>query len=107
MPMHVDKNAAVDPRAELADDVEVGPFCVVGPNVRIGRGTILTNCVTIMGRVTIGEGNRFFPGAVIGGETKDISYRGCETEVVIGDDRVLRQAVSIYGRIEHEDGLTP
>ena len=41
--------AVVDPKAELADDVEVGPFCVIGPDVRIGAGTKLMNHVTIIG----------------------------------------------------------
>ncbi len=106
MPTHVDHRAAVDPRAELADDVEVGPFCTVGPNVRIGRGTILTSGVTIMGHVTIGEGNRFFPGAVIGGDPQDISYRGSDTQVVIGDDNIIRESVTINRATEKEDGFT-
>ncbi len=44
-------NAWVDPRAQIDDDVEIGPFCVIGPDVSIGRGTRLENNVTLMGRV--------------------------------------------------------
>jgi UDP-N-acetylglucosamine acyltransferase len=106
MSPHVDPHAAVDPRAELADDVVVGPFCVVGPQVRIGRGTVLINSVTVMGKVTIGEGNKIYPGAVIGGEPQDISYRGSQTEVVIGDDNIIREGVTINRGTEKEDGLT-
>jgi UDP-N-acetylglucosamine acyltransferase len=106
MPTHVDHRAAVDPRAELADDVEVGPFCVIGPQVRIGRGTVLTSGVTIMGHVTIGEGNKLFPGAVIGGDPQDLSYRGSDTQVVIGDDNIIRESVTINRGTEKEDGLT-
>src|SRR6476620_3931509 len=80
MPTHVEPTAVVDPRAELDDDVRVGPCCVVGAKARIGRGTQLINSVTVMGRVTIGQHNRIFPGAVLGGEPQDISYRGTEKE---------------------------
>jgi len=106
MTIHVEQSAAVDPRAELDDDVHIGPFCVVGPNVRLGRGTHLINSVTIMGRVTIGQHNRVFAGAVIGGDPQDISYRGSDTEVVIGDENVIREGVTINRATEKEDGVT-
>src|SRR5438034_653547 len=76
MPTHVEPTAVVDPRAELDDEVRIGPFCVIGPKARIGRGTHLINSVTVMGRVTIGQHNRIFPGAVLGGDPQDISYLG-------------------------------
>ena len=60
--------ACVDPRAELADDVEVGPYCVIGPDVTIGRGTRLIAHVCIYGVTTLGEDNVIHPFAVIGGE---------------------------------------
>jgi UDP-N-acetylglucosamine acyltransferase len=106
MAIHIEPSAVVDPRAELDDDVRVGPFCVVGPKARVGRSTHLINSVTIMGRVTIGQRNRIFPGAVIGGEPQDISYRGSDTEVVMGDDNVIREGVTINRGTEKEDGLT-
>src|SRR5262245_12073555 len=106
MSIHVEPTAVVDPRAELDDEVRIGPFCVVGPKVRIGRGTDLINSVTIMGRVTIGENNRIFPGAVMGGEPQDISYRGSDTAVVIGDGNVIREGVTINRATEKEDGVT-
>lgn len=106
MTTHVDNSAIVDPRAELDEDVQVGPFCVVGPQVRIGRGTHLISNVAIMGRVTIGQDNRVYPGAVLGGEPQDISYRGSNTEVVIGDHNVIREAVTINRATEKEDGIT-
>lgn len=106
MPIHVEPSAVVDPRAELDEDVRVGPFCVIGPKVRIGCGTHLINNVTVMGRVTIGEHNRIFPGAVLGGDPQDISYRGSETEVIVGDHNVIREGVTINRGSEKEDGVT-
>ncbi|MHC5542575.1 hypothetical protein ACYOEI_30490 [Singulisphaera rosea] len=60
--------ACVDPRAELADDVEIGPYCVVGPDVKIGQGTRLVGHVCLLGVTTLGENNVISPFAVIGGD---------------------------------------
>ena len=100
------ENVSVHPRAEIEADVEIGPFSVVGPDVRIGRGTRLENNVTIMGRVTIGEHNHIYPGVVIGGEPQDISYRGTDTQVTIGDHNLIREGVTINRGSEKEDGIT-
>ncbi len=99
-------NASIDPRAELADSVEVGPYCVIGPHVRIGAGTRLLGNVTITGRVTIGRYNWIHPGTVIGGEPQDLSYRGEETEVVIGDHNTFRECVTINRGTEKDAGIT-
>ena len=100
------EQAAVDPRAEIADDVEIGPFCVIGPHVRIGRGTRLISGVTVLGHVTIGEFNHISPGVVIGGEPQDLSYRGTDTRVEIGDRNTFREGVTINRATEKEDGVT-
>ena len=106
MSTHIEPTAAVDPRAELDDEVHIGPFCVVGPKVRIGRGTNLLNNITIMGRVTLGEHNRIFAGAVLGGDPQDISYRGSDTELIVGNGNVIREGVTINRATEKEDGVT-
>jgi UDP-N-acetylglucosamine acyltransferase len=99
-------NAVVDPRAELDSDVEVGPFCVVGPEATIGRGTQLIGNVHLMGRVTLGQHNRLFPGVVVGGEPQDLSYRGEPAEVLIGDYNVIRESVTINRGTKKEEGIT-
>jgi UDP-N-acetylglucosamine acyltransferase len=106
MPIHVEPSAVVDPRAELDDDVRIGPFCVIGPQARIGRGTTLANNVTIMGRVTLGMDNTIFPNAVLGGDPQDISYRGSDTQVIVGDRNVIREGVTINRGSEKEEGIT-
>lgn len=100
------EHAVIDSRADIAPDVEIGPFCVIGPHVSIGSGTRLENSVTIMGHVTIGENNHIYPGVVIGGEPQDISYRGEETQVIIGDHNVIREGVTINRGTMKEEGLT-
>ncbi|MCO6454449.1 MAG: acyl-ACP--UDP-N-acetylglucosamine O-acyltransferase [Pirellulaceae bacterium] len=106
MATYVADNAVIDPLADIAEDVEIGPFCVIGPHVSIGRGTRLENNVTITGHVTIGQFNRIYPGVVIGAEPQDLSYRGTPTRVIIGDHNVLRESVTINRATEKEDGIT-
>lgn len=99
-------NCSIDPRAQIDDDVEIGPFCVIGPNARIGRGTRLENNVTLMGDVTIGCHNHIYPYAVIGSEPQDISYGGSNTKVEIGDNNIIRESVTINRASEKEEGVT-
>ena len=100
------KTWSIDPRAQIDEDVEIGPFCVIGPHVRIGRGTRLENSVTLMGRVAIGQFNHIWPGTIIGGEPQDISYSGADTKVVIGDHNLIRECVTINRGTEKEEGIT-
>jgi UDP-N-acetylglucosamine acyltransferase len=102
----VAENVSIHPRAEIDDDVEIGPFSVIGPQVRIGQGTRLHNNVTITGHVTIGRHNVIYPGVVIGGEPQDLSYRGADTRVEIGDHNIIREGVTINRGTEKEAGVT-
>ena len=98
--------ACVDPRAEIADDVEIGPYSVIGPDVRIGRGTRMISHVCVYGHTTIGESNLISPFTVIGGDPQDVSYQGTPTRVEVGDHNVIRENVTINRATEKEDGLT-
>ncbi len=98
--------ACIDPRAVLADDVEVGPYCVIGPEVNIGRGTRLIAHACIQGYTTMGENNIVHPFAVIGSDPQDVSFRGSRTRVEIGDQNVIREGVTIHRGSEKEQGLT-
>lgn len=106
MAIHIDRTAVVDSQAVLADEVYIGPYSIIGPGAVIGHGTRIENHVTLMGRVTLGEKNHIFPGAVIGGEPQDLSYRGADTEVIIGDHNTIRETVTINRGSEKEDGVT-
>ncbi|MCA9263641.1 MAG: acyl-ACP--UDP-N-acetylglucosamine O-acyltransferase [Planctomycetales bacterium] len=106
MARKIASSAVVDSRAEIAEDVEIGHFSVVGPDVIIGRGTRLDSHVTLKGHVIVGEHNHLHPGVVIGGEPQDISYRGTRTEVRIGDHNIIRESVTINRGTEKEHGIT-
>ncbi len=106
MARNISPLASIDPKAELADDVTIGPFCVIGPHVRIGAGTQLANNVTVIGHSTIGEHNILFPNVVIGAYPQDLSYKGEPTRVEIGNHNQLREGVTINRATTKEDGLT-
>ncbi|HTQ10833.1 MAG TPA: acyl-ACP--UDP-N-acetylglucosamine O-acyltransferase [Fimbriimonadaceae bacterium] len=97
--------AAVDPGAELAEDVVVGPFCFVEGGVKIGEGCRLDSHVTIKGGTTIGKNNTFAQGAIIGGDPQDRRYKGEPTFLEIGDNNVIREYVTIH-RGSEEGGYT-
>jgi UDP-N-acetylglucosamine acyltransferase len=99
-------SAAVDPRAEIAEGVEIGPYCVVGPDARIGRGTRLIAHVCVLGVVEIGEDNVISPFTTIGGDPQDVSYHGEPTKVIIGDRNIIRENVTINRATQKEDGVT-
>ena len=87
----IHETALIDPAAELADDVEVGAFSIIGPQVTIGPGSRIGPHVVITGRTTIGRNNRIFQFASIGEEPQDKKYAGEDTELIIGDDNVIRE----------------
>jgi UDP-N-acetylglucosamine acyltransferase len=88
--------AVVHRSAELADDVRVGPYCVIGPDVRVAAGTTLHNHVTIEGPVTLGRENEVFPYAVLGAAPQDLKYLGHDTRLVIGDRNKVREHCTIH-----------
>ena len=99
-------NAFIHPTAEVAADVEIGPFTYIGSDCRIGEGTRLHNNVTLFANVTMGAHNEVYPGAVIGGLPQDKKFGGEESRLVIGDRNVIRECVTISSGTKLGDGLT-
>ena len=93
--MKIDKTAIVHSRAELADDVEIGPFATVGKNVIIKNGSKIGPRVSIEGWTEIGKGCCIFTGAVIGSISQDLKYKGEETRLIVGDNNVIREYVTM------------
>jgi UDP-N-acetylglucosamine acyltransferase len=87
----VHASALVDPAAEVADGVEIGPFSVIGPKVRIGAGSWIGPHVVLTGRTTIGCNTRIFQFASLGEEPQDKKYSGEDTELIIGDNNTIRE----------------
>ncbi|MDF2819181.1 MAG: UDP-N-acetylglucosamine acyltransferase [Stenotrophomonas rhizophila] len=87
--------AVIDPSAKLAADVRIGAFCLIGADVEIGEGTEVGPHCSIHGPTRIGRNNRFIGHVAVGGEPQDKKYAGERTELVIGDDNVFREFVTL------------
>ena len=95
MTPQIHPTALVAPGATLADDVSIGPYCVVGEEVVLGPGVRLIAHVVVDGRTTIGERTRIFPFASIGLEPQDLKYRGEKSSLVIGCRNTIREHVTM------------
>jgi UDP-N-acetylglucosamine acyltransferase len=104
--VQIHSTAIVHPKASLADDVEVGPFCLIGEHVTIGKGTRLLSHVTVDGWTEIGERNELHPFASIGGPPQHLGYQGEPTKVVIGHDNIFREYVTINRATVQGGGVT-
>jgi UDP-N-acetylglucosamine acyltransferase len=94
----VHPTAILGPRVELDIDVEIGPYCVVGPGVRIAEGTRLLSHVVVQGKTSIGRGNVFHAFSVIGGEAqlrKEADAQSSASALSIGDENVFREHVTV------------
>ncbi len=90
----IDPLARVSDGAKLADDVVIGPFCVVGADVTLAEGVTLHSHVNIQGATTIGARTQVFPFASLGTPPQSVHYKGERTELVIGTDCMIREHVT-------------
>ncbi|MCD8235516.1 MAG: acyl-ACP--UDP-N-acetylglucosamine O-acyltransferase [Prevotellaceae bacterium] len=88
--------AFIDPEAKIGENCKIGPFCFIDKNVIIGDNNVLMNSVTLLSDTRVGNGNTFFPGAVIGAIPQDLKFRGEETTAEIGDNNNIRENVTIH-----------
>lgn len=87
--------AYIHPEAKIGNNCEIGPFCYIDRNVVIGDNNTLMNSVTVLYGSRIGNGNTFFPGAVIGAIPQDLKFVGEESTAEIGDNNKIRENVTI------------
>ena len=98
--------AIVDPGAELADDVEIGAYSTVGPNVKLGARTRLISHVVVEGHTEIGEDNTVHPFAYLGGPPQHTAYRGEPTRLVVGDRNLIREYATMHIGTAQGRGVT-
>lgn len=96
----------ISPHAELSPGVEVGPYSTIGDHVRVGRDTEIGAHVIIEGHTQIGERNRIYPFSSIGSPPQDMGYQGEETRLIMGDDNVVREYVTINRATTKEEWKT-
>jgi UDP-N-acetylglucosamine acyltransferase len=94
--MAIHPTACVDPRAEIDPSAEIGPVAVIDGPVRIGPGTRVMAHAVVAGRTTLGRDNAVHFGAVLGGDPQDLSYRGEDSELRIGDRNVFREHCEVH-----------
>ncbi|MBV8731657.1 MAG: acyl-ACP--UDP-N-acetylglucosamine O-acyltransferase [Acidobacteriia bacterium] len=94
--MSIHPTAAIDPCARIAQSAEIGPYCIIGPEVEIGTGTRLMAHVYVEGPTWIGEANTFFPYSTVGVAPQDKKYKGERAETRIGDRNTIREFVTIH-----------
>lgn len=98
--------AIVSRGARLADDVEVGPYSIIGEHVEIGAGTRIGPHVIVTGHTRIGRNNRVFPFASLGEAPQDKKYAGEPTCLEIGDNNTIRECCTLNIGTTHDIGVT-
>jgi UDP-N-acetylglucosamine acyltransferase len=106
MKTRIHSTAIVDAKAELDSNVEIGPFCIIKSAVKIKKGSRLFSNVIIEGRTEIGENCTIHPFSSIGFPPQDLKYKGEPTGLVIGDNNILREYITIHRASVGGDGVT-
>ena len=88
-------SAIIDKKAKIPENVHIGPYCVIGPNVELGLNNKLHSHVNIIGNTKIGSNNEIFPFASIGTDPQDLKFKGEKNSIIIGDNNKLREYVNI------------
>jgi UDP-N-acetylglucosamine acyltransferase len=102
----IHKTAIVDSKAKISNNVEIGPYCIIGPEVEIGTNSVLYSHVNIVGNTKIGENNHIYPFSSIGTPPQDLKYKGEKNSLVIGNNNKFREYVNINPGTEQGGGVT-
>ena len=102
----IHSSSIIDPSAKIADDVVIGPFCLVGADVEIGSGTRIESHVILKGPMKIGERNHIFQFSTLGDGSPDKKYKNEPTTLVIGNENIIREGVTIHRGTVQDRGET-
>jgi UDP-N-acetylglucosamine acyltransferase len=102
----IDSKAIIDPKAKIGENVKIGPWSIIGPDVQIGDNCEIASHVVIRGPSIIGKNNRFYQFSTIGDDTPDLKYKGEPTKLIIGDNNVIREGVTIHRGTIQDKGET-
>ena len=87
--------AIISSKSHISQNVRIGPYCIIDENVYLGEGCELISHVHITGRTKIGKKNIFYPFSSIGTIPQDLKYSGEHSELIIGDNNVFRESVTV------------
>ncbi len=102
----IHKTAIIDKKAKISQSVTIGAYSVIGPNVNIDEGTVLDSHVNLSGNTKIGKNNKIYSFASIGSNPQDLKYKGEKTELVIGNNNVIREYVTANPGTTGGGGIT-
>ena len=102
----IDSIAIIDPKAKIGENVSIGPWTVIGPDVEIGDNCSIASHVVIRGPSIIGANNKIYQFSTIGDDTPDLKYKGEPTKLIIGNDNVIREGVTIHRGTVQDKGET-
>tara|TARA_B100000767_G_scaffold139413_1_gene131736 strand:- start:349 stop:1131 length:783 start_codon:yes stop_codon:yes gene_type:complete len=102
----IHKTAIIDSKAKISSSVKIGPYSIIGPHVEIEEDTVIQSHVNIVGNTFIGKGNKIYPFASIGNDPQDMKYQGEETKLIIAENNVIREYVTINPGTKQGGGLT-
>ncbi len=98
--------AIIDSKSKISSDVEIGPYCIIGPKVEINSKTKLHSHIYIKGDTKIGKNNEIFPFVSIGTPPQDLKYKGEKNSIIIGDNNKIREYVNINPGTAHGGTVT-
>jgi UDP-N-acetylglucosamine acyltransferase len=102
----IHSTAIISDRVNIADDVEIGPYTVIGADVEIGSGTRVGSHVVISGPTTIGRDNHIYQFASVGDDPQDKKYADEPTKLIIGDRNTIREYCTLSRGTVQDQGLT-
>ena len=102
----IHKTAIISENSKIADNVEIGPYTIIGSNVKIEKNTKIHSHVNIVGNTSIGSGNEIFPFASIGTPPQDLKYKGEKNSIIIGNNNKIREYCNINPGTEQGGGTT-
>ena len=87
--------------SKIANNVVIGPYCIIEENVEIDSGTVIDSYVQILDGTKIGKNNRIHSNTVIGGDPQDLKFKGEKSELIIGDNNTIREFCTLNRGTEH------
>ena len=102
----IHKTAIISETSNIANNVEIGAYSIIGPNVKIESDTKIYSHVNIVGNTSIGKGNEIFPFSSIGTPPQDLKYKGEKNSIIIGNNNKFREYVNINPGTAQGGGIT-
>ena len=104
--MTIDSSSIISNKTKIHPSVNVGPFCIIGDDVEIEEGTRVLSHVVIKGPTKIGKNNTIYQFSSIGEDTPDKKFKGEDTKLIIGDDNIFREGVTVHRGTIQDKGVT-